>query len=146
MAQAKTGDIVKVHFTGKLEDGSIFGTSVNSEPLEFKLGEGRIIPGVEKAVEGMNVGESKTVQIPSEQAYGQHREELVEQVGRDKFPPDVEPQVGQRFEVPNQQGQPVVVTVVDVSDSNITLDANHPLAGKDLTFELELLETPSASE
>ncbi|MGD9110154.1 MAG: peptidylprolyl isomerase [Phycisphaerales bacterium] len=144
MAQAKAGDIVKIHFTGKLEDGSVFGTSVNSEPLEFKLGEGHIIPGLEKAVEGMNVGESKTVQVSPEHAYGQHREELVEQVGRDKFPPDVNPQVGQRFEVSNQQGQPAVVTVVEVSDSNVTLDANHPLAGKNLTFELELLENPSA--
>jgi FKBP-type peptidyl-prolyl cis-trans isomerase 2 len=145
VTQAKTGDIVKINFTGKLEDGSVFGSTVDSEPLEFKLGEGRVIPGVEKAVEGMSVGEKKTVQVPPEQAYGPRREELVEEVGRDKFPPEVNPEVGQKFEVPQQQGQPMVVTVVDVSDSNVKLDANHPLAGKNLTFELELLETPSAS-
>ena len=146
MAQAKTGDLVKVHFTGKFEDGSIFGSTVDREPLEFRLGEGSIIPGVEKAIEGMSVGESKTVQVTPEQGYGQRNEELVEEVSRDKFPPEINPQIGQRFEVPRQQGRPILVTVVGVSDSNVTLDANHPLAGRDLTFELELLENSSASE
>jgi peptidylprolyl isomerase len=146
MAQAKAGDIVKIHFTGKLEDGSVFGSSADSEPLEFELGSGHVIPGVEKAVEGMNVGESKTVKVPAEQGYGERREELVEEVGKDKFPEDVDPQVGQRFEVPQQQGQPVLVTVVGVSDSSVTLDANHMLAGKELTFDLELVDIPKASE
>ncbi len=146
MAQAKAGDRVKVNFTGKLEDGSIFVNTAGSEPLEFKLGEGNIIPGIENAVEGMSVGESRTVKVTPEQAYGQRRDELVEEVGRDKFPKDVEPQVGQRFEVPQQEGQPMVVRVIDVSEQTITLDGNHPLAGKDLTFELELLEIPSQSE
>ena len=146
MAQAKAGDRVKINFTGKLEDGSVFANTADSEPLEFKLGEGKIIPSIEDAVEGMNVGESKTVKVPPEQAYGQRHDELVEVVGRDKFPKDVEPQVGQQFEVPQQEGQPMVIRVVDVSEQTVTLDGNHPLAGRDLSFELELLEIPSESE
>ena len=146
MAQAKAGDRVKINFTGKLEDGSVFVDTAGGEPLEFKLGEGNIIPGIESAVEGMSVGESRTVKVTPEQAYGQRRDELVEEVGRDKFSKDVEPQVGQRFEVPQQQGQPMVVRVIDVSEQTVTLDGNHPLAGKDLTFELELVEIPSQGE
>jgi len=145
MAQAKAGDRVKINFIGKLEDGSVFANTADREPLEFKLGEGKIIPGIENAVEGMNVGESKTVKVPPEQAYGQRRDELVEELGRDKFPKNIELQVGQKFEVPQQEGQPMVVRVVDVSEQTVTLDANHPLAGRDLTFELELLEIPSKS-
>ena len=146
MAQAEAGDRVKINFTGKLEDGSVFANTADSEPLEFQLGEGEIIPGVENAVEGMNVGESKTVKVPPEQAYGQRRDELLEEVGRDKFPKDIEPQVGQKFDVPQQEGPPMVVRVVDVSEQTVTLDGNHPLAGRDLTFELELIEIPSKSE
>jgi peptidylprolyl isomerase len=146
MAQAQIGDIVKIHFRGKLEDGSVFGSTTDQEPLEFKLGEGQIIPGVEKGVEGMNVGESKTIKVRPEQAYGQHREELVEEVGRDKFPKDVDPQVGQSFKVTRSDGQATVVRVVNVSESKVTLDANHPLAGRDLIFELELLDIPSRTE
>ena len=146
MAQAEAGDRVKINFTGKLEDGSVFANTADSEPLEFQLGEGNIIPGIENAVEGMNVGESKTVKVPPEQSYGQRHDELVEVVGRDKFPKDVEPQVGQKFEVSQQEGQPMVVRVVDVSEQTVTLDGNHPLAGRDLTFELELIEIPSKSE
>jgi peptidylprolyl isomerase len=146
MAQAKKGDTVKIHFTGKLEDGTVFGSTADREPLEFKLGEGKIIPGVEKAVEGMNVGESKTFEVPPEQAYGQHQAELVQEVSRDQFPKDVEPKIGQKFEVPQQEGLPMAVRVVNVSESTVTLDANHPLAGRDLTFDLELLEIPSKTE
>jgi peptidylprolyl isomerase len=146
MAQAKRGDTVKINFTGKLEDGTVFSSTANRKPLEFELGEGKIIPGVEKAVEGMNVGESKTVEVPPEQAYGQHRAELVEKVGRDRFPKDAQPKVGQRFEIPQQQGLPMAVRVVDVSESTVTLDANHPLAGRDLTFDLQLMEIPSKAE
>jgi len=146
MAQAKRGDTVKIHFTGKLEDGTVFGSTANREPLEFELGEGRIIPGIEKAVEGMNVGESKTVKVPPEQAYGQHQAELVQEISRDRFLKDVEPQVGQKFEIPRQKGLPMAVKVVGVSESTVTLDANHPLAGRDLTFDLELLEIPSKTE
>ena len=145
MAQAKAGDRVKINFIGKLENGMVFANTADSEPLEFQLGEGRIIPGVEKAVEGMNVGESKTVKVPPEQAYGRRRDELVEEVGRDKFPKEIELQVGQKFDIPQQEGQPMVVRVVDVSEQTVTLDGNHPLAGRELTFELELIEIPSKS-
>ncbi len=146
MAQAEKGDTVKIHFTGKLEDGTVFGSTADRGPLEFKLGEGKIIPGIEKAVEGMNVGESKTVEVSPEQAYGQHRAELVEEVSRDRFPKNAEPKVGQRFEIPQREGQPMAVRVVDVSESTVTLDANHPLAGRDLTFDLQLMEIPSKAE
>jgi FKBP-type peptidyl-prolyl cis-trans isomerase 2 len=143
MAQVKTGDNVRINLTGKLEDGSIFMSTANSEPLEFKVGEGKILPGIENAVEGMNIGESKSVNVSPEQAFGQPREELVEEIGRDKFPSNVEPKVGQKLEVPQQQGQPIVVRVVDVSEQSITLDANHPLAGRELAFDLELLDITS---
>lgn len=146
MDQAQKGDGVKVNFTGKLEDGTVFANSEQSEPLEFKLGDGKIIPGIENAVEGMNVGESKSVQVPPDQAYGQRREELVVEVGRDKFPKDVNPEVGQKFEVQQQEGQPMVVRVIDSSDQSVTLDGNHPLAGRELTFDLKLLEITSKSE
>lgn len=145
MAQAKSGDRVKINFTGKLDDGSVFANTEGSEPLEFKLGEGKIIPGIENAVEGMNVGESRTVTVTPEQAYGQHRDELVEEVSREKLPKDIEPQIGQRFEVPQQGGQPMILRVTEVSEQTVTLDGNHPLAGRDLTFELELVEIPSQS-
>ena len=140
MAQAKTGDRVKINFTGKLQDGSVFANTADDKPLEFKLGEGKIIPGIENAVTGMSVGESKSVKVPPEQAYGQKRGELIEEVSRDKFPKDADPKVGQRFEIPQQQGQPLVVKVVDTSEQTVTLDGNHPLAGKELDFDLELLE------
>jgi peptidylprolyl isomerase len=140
MAQAKTGDNVKINLTGKLEDGSIFMRTTESEPLEFKLGEGKILPGIENAVEGMNIGEAKSFNVPPEQAFGQPREELIEKIGRDKFPNNIEPKVGQKLEVPQQQGQPMVVRVVDVSEQSVTLDANHPLAGRELAFDLELIE------
>ena len=140
MAQAKKGDSVKISFTGKLEDGSVFANTAEGKPLEFKLGEGQILPGIENAIEGMNVGESKSIKIPPEEAYGHRREELVEQVDRDRFPTNVEPQVGQRFEIPQPQSRPMVVQVIDVSEEKITLDGNHPLADKELTFDLELVE------
>jgi FKBP-type peptidyl-prolyl cis-trans isomerase 2 len=140
MSQAQKGNVVKIKFTGKLADGNVFANTNEGEPLEFKLGDGAIIPGIENAVEGMNVGESKSVTISPEDAYGPRREELVEEVGKDKFPEGVEPQVGQKFEVPQQQGQPVVVTVVETSDNTVTLDGNHPLAGKELSFDLELVD------
>jgi peptidylprolyl isomerase len=143
MAQAKSGDNVKINLTGKLEDGSIFMRTAESEPLEFKLGEGKILTGIENAVEGMNIGEAKSFNVPPEQAFGRPREELIEEIGRDQFPNNIEPRVGQKLEVPQQQGQPMVVRVVEVSEQSVTLDANHPLAGRELTFDLELLEITS---
>lgn len=140
MPQAKAGDTVKVHYTGKLTDGTVFDTSTNREPLQFTLEAGQIIPGFEQAVVGMSPGESKTEQIPMDKAYGPHRDEMVLEVGREKMPPDLQPQVGQQLQVQQPNGQAVPVIVTDVTDSMIRLDANHPLAGQDLTFDIELVE------
>ena len=140
MAQAKTGDTVKVHYTGKLDDGTVFDTSADREPMQFKIGEGQLIPDFEQAVVGMNPGDSKTVQIPSDKAYGPHHEEMVMVVDRKEFPEDLAPQVDQRLQVNQQDGQTFAVMVTDVSESKVTLDANHPLAGKDLTFDIQLTE------
>ena len=139
MAAAKTGDTVKVHYTGRLEDGTEFDSSTGREPLEFKLGDGEVIPGFEQAVEGMDVDESKTVMIPADDAYGQRRDDLVMDVGRSEFPEGVDPEVGQRFRVRQKDGHEITVVVTDVGESQVTLDANHPLAGKDLTFEIQLV-------
>ncbi len=140
MAQAKTGDTVKVHYTGKLDDGTVFDTSADREPLQFTIGQGQLIPDFEQAVVGMNPGESKTVQIPSDNAYGPHHEEMVMEVRRKEFPADLDPEVDQRLQVQQQDGQTFAVTVTAVSESSVTLDANHPLAGKDLTFDVQLTE------
>lgn len=129
-----------MHYTGKLEDGTVFDTSLGGEPLEFTIGEGEIIPGFEEAVIGMQPGESKTVTVPSERAFGPHRDELVVEVGRDQFPPHLHPEVGQEYQMRQPDGHMIPVRVVEVSEEAITLDANHPLAGKDLTFEVQLLE------
>jgi peptidylprolyl isomerase len=139
MAQAQNGDTVKVHYTGKLEDGTQFDSSVNGDPLEFTLGEGRIIPGFEQAVLGMNPGDSKTIDIPADQAYGPYREELLMVVDREQLPPTIDPQVGQQLQV-RQGDEAFVVQITDVSDSDVTLDRNHPLAGEDLTFDIQLVE------
>lgn len=139
MEQAKSGDTVKVHYTGKLEDGTEFDSSQGKEPLEFTLGEGRIIPGFEQAVMGMNPGDNKTVDIPADQAYGPYREDWVMVVDREQLPSNIEPEVGQQLQV-RQGDQAFVVQVTDVSDGEVTLDRNHPLAGEDLTFDIELVE------
>ena len=138
MAQAKTGDTVKVHYTGKLDDGTVFDTSADREPLQFTIGEGQIIPDFEQAIVGMNLGESKTIQIPSENAYGPHQKEMVMVVDRKEFPDDLKPEVDQRLQVRQPDGQSFAVTVTDVSESKVTLDGNHLLAGKDLTFDIQL--------
>lgn len=129
-----------MHYTGKLPDGNVFDSSVNREPLEFTIGSGNMIPGFEQAVEGMNIGEKKTAEIPSEQAYGEKREDMVISVPRENVPGDIQPEVGQQLAVQQQEGQQVPVTVTEVTDEKVVLDANHPLAGKDLVFEIELVE------
>jgi peptidylprolyl isomerase len=139
-AVAKDGDTVKVHYTGTLEDGTVFDTSDQSEPLEFTIGEGMIIPGFEEAVTGMQVGDFKTVDVPAEQAYGPRDDNLVEEVDRDELPEDLEPEVGQQLQSMQEDGSIAMVTVIDVTDTAITIDLNHPLAGEDLTFEIELVE------
>lgn len=136
----KSGDTVAVHYTGKLADGSVFDSSRDREPLKFVLGQRRVIPGFEKAVMGMAQGETKTATIPASDAYGEHRPEMVVQFSRDKIPPDMDVQVGQELQVQTTSGQSLPARVVDTSDADVTLDTNHPLAGKDLTFDIELVE------
>lgn len=138
MSQVKNGDTVKVHYTGTLADGTVFDSSLEREPLEFTLGEGQLIPGFEKTVLGMSAGESRTVIIPAEEAYGPYREEMVLEVPRTQLPADMQPQVGMQLQIGEEQGEGMLVQITQVSDSNITLDANHPLAGKDLTFNIQL--------
>ena len=139
MSIAKDGDTVKVHYTGTLGNGEVFDTSKEKEPLEFKLGQGQLIPGFEKAVVGLNVGDSTTINIPSAEAYGDVREDLIINVPKDQLPGDVEPQVGMQLQVNQPDGQPIPVRVTDVTETELQLDANHPLAGEDLTFEIELV-------
>lgn len=139
MPEAKQGDTVRVHYTGTLGDGTVFDSSREREPLEFSLGTGQVIPGFDQALTGMQPGESKKVTIPAEDAYGPHRSELVMVVDRGEFPEEISPDIGDQFEL-SQEGQSFVVNVTDISDQVVTLDANHPLAGQDLTFELELVE------
>ena len=140
MSQAQVGDTVRVHYTGKLADGTVFDSSVNREPLEFTLGEQQVIPGFEKAIVGMNQGETRTSVIRAEEAYGPYRDERVLTVDRDQFPEHIQPQVGLRLQVSQgEQQPPTAVTITDVSEEHVVLDANHPLAGQDLTFEIELV-------
>jgi peptidylprolyl isomerase len=140
MPQAKAGDTVKIHYTGKLEDGTVFDSSVSREPLEFQLSGGQVIPGFDEAVMGMAPGESKMTKIPMDQAYGPHRPEMVIQVERQQLPTELEPEVGQQLQVQQQNGQVIPVFITEVDDTTVTLDANHPLAGEDLTFDIELVE------
>ncbi|MBE0500778.1 MAG: peptidylprolyl isomerase [Desulfuromonadales bacterium] len=139
MTQAKSSDRVTVHYTGTLADGSEFDSSRTAEPLEFTLGDGQLIKGFDDAVTGMKVGEIKTVTIPAEQAYGVPNEEMVFAVERSQFAADVTPELGQRFQIDTPDGQQIVVAITEIDGDQITLDANHPLAGQDLTFELELM-------
>ncbi|MDJ0579300.1 peptidylprolyl isomerase [Crocosphaera sp.] len=139
MVQAKLGDTVKVNYTGKLQDGTVFDSSANREPLHFSLGEGQVIAGFEQAVVGMTPGDSKSVTIPSEQAYGPYQEELVIVVDEKQIPSDLSVEVGQQLQIRHKDGQAVPVTITNITDDKVTLDANHALAGKDLTFEIELV-------
>ncbi len=141
MSKVKEGDTVKVHYTGKLKDGSIFDSSEEREPLEFTLGQGQLIPGFEKAVEGMEVGDSTTVDIPSDDAYGERREDLELEVSKSDLPDNIEPEVGMQLQMQQQEdGRAIPVQITAVEDDFVKLDANHPLAGKDLTFDIELVE------
>lgn len=140
MTQAKNGDKVKVSYTGKLVDGSEFDSSEGRDPLEFTLGENEVIPGFEEAVVGMSPGQSKTVTVSAEQAYGPRQKELVVEVERKDVPADLELEVGRQLEVTQDDGDVFLVTVSDLTETAVTLDANHPLAGQDLVFEINLLE------
>ena len=135
---AAEGDRVQVHYTGSLDDGTVFDSSLDREPLSFVIGDGTMLAGFDEAVRGMGVGERKTFTIPAAEAYGEYREDLVVVVGRDKLAGD--PQVGDEVPLQNlPSGEVIYFTVVEISDTEVTLDANHPLAGQDLTFEIELV-------
>lgn len=139
MAQAQDGSQVKIHYTGRLDNGQVFDSSQERDPLEFTMGQGQLIPGFEAAVRGMQAGDKKTVTIPAKEAYGPRQEELLFAVDRAQLPDHIQPEVGQQLQV-NQEGQTAVVTISELTDTTITLDANHPLAGENLTFELEVME------
>lgn len=139
MPEAKTGDQVAVHYTGKFGDGSVFDSSKGQEPLRFTIGAQEVIPGFEQAVMGMSPGQTKTQTIRADQAYGPHNDEMVVSIDRGEFPSDIDLQVGQRLKL-TQEGQTMLVTITEVKESSVTLDANHPLAGQDLVFEIELVE------
>ncbi len=140
MTQAKDGNTVKVHYTGKLENGEVFDSSEGREPLEFTIGQDQMIPGFETAVTGMKTGENKTaVKVTAEDAYA-YQEELVVEVGRDQIPDHITAEIGQQLQVQQPDGQTMVVSVTDSSDESVTLDANHPLAGKDLYFDIEVVD------
>lgn len=140
MVQAQVGDVVKVHYTGRLADGTTFDTSMQREPLECTLGEGELIPGFEQAILGMAAGESKTTTIPTDQAYGPHRLDRVIDVERHHLPPDLQPELGQRLNMTRPDGTSLTVVVTTITETQVTLDANHPLAGKDLIFDITLVE------
>jgi peptidylprolyl isomerase len=141
LSKVKDGDTVKVHYTGKLTDeGTVFDSSREREPLEFTLGQGQLIPGFEKAVIGMEVGDNTTVEIASKDAYGARREDLELEVSKSDLPDNIEPKAGMQLQMQQKNGQAIPVQITAVKDDYVKLDANHPLAGKDLTFDIELVE------
>ncbi len=140
MSKAVDGSTIKVHYTGRLEDGTVFDSSEGQEPMEIKLGAGAVIPGFEKGLLGMKVKEKKTITIPTDEAYGPHNEAMVMEVKRDAFPDNITPEVGLQLNMETDAGQEVPVTISKVAGEDVTLDGNHPLAGKTLIFDLELVE------
>lgn len=139
MDRAENGSIIKVHYTGKFDDGSVFDSSREREPLEFTLGEGSLIKGFEEAVIGMAVGDTKTVRIPADKAYGVYRDDLVMTVAKIQFPPDIELKAGVVLCLRRPDGYAIDATITTVNEDSVTLNANHPLAGEDLTFDLEMV-------
>ena len=140
MAQAKVGDTVKVHYTGSLEDGTVFGASPEQEPLEFTIGQQNVLPSLEEAVVGMNEGDTKTFSIQPDDAFGQRQEDLIFDVERSKLPSDIDLQLGAVFRVGSDTGKNFDATVTNIGDERVTLDGNHPLAGKVQNLEIELVE------
>jgi peptidylprolyl isomerase len=140
MAQVKAGDLVKVHYTGKLTNGEQFDSSVGREPLEFTVGAGQMIKGFDDAMPGMTIGQKKTVNIPAADAYGEKNDDAIIEFPKENVPADMKLEPGMQLTLSNQQGQPVPVIVVDVKDDVVILDANHFLAGKELVFDIELVE------
>lgn len=140
MAKAKNGAKVKVHFTGSLEDGSIFGSTADEEPFEFTIGEKNMLPGFESAVIGMQEGDTKTITLPPEEAYGSHKKELVHVMDRTSFPEEINLGIGKTLRIRTQDGKYAVVTIKDFTEDNIVIDGNDPLAGETLTFNIELID------
>jgi peptidylprolyl isomerase len=140
MSNAKSGDTVKIHYTGTLDDGSQFDSSAGRDPLEFEVGSGQVIPGFDKAVEGMAVGDSKNVRIEAVDAYGPRHEQLVQEVDRSLLPDDLDPREGMTLQSNSPDGQTMQFMVTAVAEETITVDANHPLAGQALSFDIELVE------
>lgn len=145
MQQVKNGDTVKVHYHGKLTDGTTFDSSQGRAPLEFEVGAGMMIPGFDSGVLGMSVGDKKTINIPAEEAYGPFQDDLLMEFPIDRFPPDMKPEVGMQLNMSNGQGQQFPVVIADVKDDVVILDANHPLAGKELIFDIEMVEISGGS-
>ena len=146
MQQVQSGDKVKVHYHGKLRNGETFDTSSGREPLEFTVGSGQVIKGFDEGVKGMQVGEKRTLEIPADEAYGQKEQQNMIEFPKDQFPPDMKPEVGMQLMLSNGAGQNFNVTVAEVKDDTVVLDANHPLAGQDLIFDIELvgIEPPAS--
>lgn len=140
MTEVKSGDKVRIHYTGTLQDGTVFDSSEGREPLEFEVGSGQIIPGLDKHLPGMSVGEKKTVVAEASEAYGPRHEDAQQDVPRGQIPAEIPLEVGLQLQMQSPQGQVIPVTVVNVTDETVTLDANHRLAGEDLTFAIELVE------
>ena len=139
MTQAKSGDTVRIHYTGTLDDGSTFDSSEGRDPLEFTLGSGQVIPGFDVGVTGMTIGDKKTINIPCGEAYGELDPNARQDIPRESVPADIPLEIGTQLQMEGADGQVMMVTVAVVTDEAVTLDANHPLAGKDLTFALELV-------
>lgn len=140
MQQVKSGDTVKVHYHGRLTNGTVFDSSEGREPLEFEVGSGMVIKGFDNGLMGMAIGDKKTIEIAVDEAYGPKDPQMIMEFPLDRFPPDVKPELGMQLNMTNSQGQHIPVVVVDVKDDAVILDANHPLAGEDLIFDLELVE------
>ena len=140
MSQVKQNDKVKVHYTGKLASGEVFDSSEGREPMEFQVGTGQLIPGFENGVIDMKVNEKKTIVIPSAEAYGEPREELIQEVPRDKLPQDIQPEVGMGLVSKTPDGNEIQLLVKEVKEEAIIVDGNHPLAGQELTFDIEVVE------
>ncbi len=143
MSQAKSGDTVKIHYTGVLDDGTQFDSSAGRDPLEFEVGSGQVIPGFDQAVDGMSVGEKISVTIQPADAYGERHEQAVQEVPRSALPNDIEPEVGMALQSMSPDGQAMMFTVAAVSEDSITVDGNHPLAGQVLNFDIELVDIVS---
>ena len=140
MTQVKSGDKVRIHYTGTLNDGTTFDSSEEREPLEFTVGSGEIIPGLDKAVPGMEEGDEKNVTVPADEAYGQHDPSARQSVPREQVPENIPLEIGTRLQLQGPDGQAIPVTVAEVTDSEVILDANHPLAGQDLNFRIRLVD------